>query len=186
MIIIDNTSLSDDLFLVNFSCHLEKCHGACCVKGESGAPLELDEISQLEDLLEKIKPFMSETGFKTIENTGVFICTEPGKFVTPLTNSGECAFANFHGKLAYCAIEKAYEKGHISFQKPVSCHLYPLRITDYESFKAVNYHKWHICRAALKKGKMDKVPLHRFLKPALVRKYGTDWYEELEKEIKSR
>lgn len=186
MIIIDNTSISDDLYLVRFCCHLERCLGACCVAGDAGAPLEETEISILEDELGIIKPYMAERGIRTIEENGVFDYDIHGSFVTPLINDGECAFTNFSDGIAYCAIEKAYKEGKTKFRKPVSCHLYPVRITGYENFIAVNYHKWNICKPSLKKGNKEGIPLYKFLKTALVRKFGLKWYEKLEAEIALR
>ncbi len=186
MILIDNTSVSDDLYLVHFCCNLPKCLGACCVAGDAGAPLEEQEISLIEDELDRIKPYMTERGIATVGAHGVFDYDILGKFVTPLVNDGECAFASFDQGIAYCAIEKAYFEGKVSFRKPVSCHLYPLRITAYKDFEAVNYHKWNICKPALKKGSREGIPLYRFLKEALVRKYGSEWYQKLEAEISAR
>jgi len=186
MIIIDNTSISDDLYFVRFCCHLQRCLGACCVAGDAGAPLEEAEISILEDELENIKPFMTERGVNTIKETGVFDYDIFGKFVTPLVNDWECAFTNFSDGIAFCAIEKAYSEGKTKFRKPVSCHLYPVRITTYENFIAVNYHKWNICKPALKKGNKEGIPLYKFLRTALVRKFGLKWYEKLEAEIAFR
>jgi hypothetical protein len=186
MIIIDNTSISDDLYLVRFCCNLERCLGACCVAGDAGAPLEEEEISILEDDLDKIKLFMTERGIITVEEHGVIDYDIHGKFVTPLINDGECAFTNFKDGIAYCAIEKAYSDGKTKFQKPVSCHLYPVRITKYDKFDAVNYQKWNICKHALKLGNKEGIPLYKFLKEALVRKYGQRWFEKLETEINLR
>jgi hypothetical protein len=186
MIIIGNTSISDDLYLIKFCCNLARCQGACCVAGDAGAPLEEDEISILEDDLEQIKPFMTERGIETVKEVGVFDYDIHARFVTPLVNDGECAFAIFENGIAFCAIEKAYFEGKTKFRKPISCHLYPVRITKYETFDAVNYEKWNICKPALKLGNKEGLPLYKFLKVALVRKYGQDWYEELEKEIAHR
>lgn len=186
MILIDNTSVSDDLFQVHFCCNLPKCQGACCVIGDAGAPLEEDEIAVLHDELDNFRPYMTDRGIETIEEQGVFDYDPNGRFVTPLVNDGECAFANFIDGIAYCAIEKAFFDKKTHFRKPVSCHLYPVRITVYDTFEAVNYHKWHVCKPALKKGSRDGVPLYKFLKEALVRKYGEAWYQRLEQEIGSR
>ena len=186
MIIIDNTSISDDLYLVRFCCQLQRCLGACCVAGDAGAPMEEEEISILEDDLEAIKPYMTEQGKKTVDEHGVFDYDIHGKFVTSLVNDGECAFANFKDGISFCSIEKAYSEGKTKFRKPVSCHLYPVRITAYKDFIAVNYEKWHICKPALKIGNRDGVPLYKFLKPALVRKFGLKWYEKLEEEVARR
>lgn len=186
MIIIGNTSVSDDLYLVRFRCNLQRCNGACCVAGDAGAPLEEEEIAILEDELEKIMPFMTEQGIQSIKKTGVFDYDIQGRFVTPLVNDGECAFACFENGTAFCAIERACHAGKTKFLKPVSCHLYPVRITRYETFDAVNYQKWNICKPALKLGNKEGVPLYQFLKNALVRKYGEDWYNLLESEISLR
>jgi hypothetical protein len=186
MIIINNTSISDDLYLVRFCCNLERCMGACCVAGDAGAPLEEAEISVLEDELENIKPFMTERGIKTVEEHGVFDYDIHGKFVTPLVNDGECTFTNFKDGIAYCAVEKAFFEGKTRFRKPVSCHLYPVRITEYQNFDAVNYQKWNICKPALKLGNKEGIPLYKFIKEALVRKYGLKWYERFEEEIALR
>jgi hypothetical protein len=129
---------------------------------------------------------MTARGIQTVKSLGVFDYDVHGNFVTPLVNGGECAFANFHEGTAYCAIEKAYFDNKTPFRKPVSCHLYPVRIKIYENFEAVNYEKWHVCKPALKKGNQDGVFLYQFLKDALVRKYGTDWYYKLEQEIATR
>ncbi len=128
---------------------------------------------------------MTESGIRTVETSGVFDYDILGKFVTPLINDGECAFTNFDNGIAYCAIEKAFLHQKTRFRKPVSCHLYPVRITEYEEFTAVNYHKWNICKPALKKGSREGIPLYKFLKSALVRKFGEEWYRQLELEIQS-
>ncbi|MBK9355925.1 MAG: DUF3109 family protein [Bacteroidales bacterium] len=180
MIAIDNTINSDDLGKVCFVCNLGICKGACCVEGDAGAPLDEQEISELEDNLDYIKPFMNQAGIEVIEQTGVFDYDSYGHYVTPLVNGIECAFVVFNEEgIAGCAIEQAWEAGKSKFRKPVSCHLYPIRISRYNDFDAVNYHQWHICRPALELGKKLDVPLYVFLKDSLIRKYGEKWYEKL-------
>lgn len=179
MIIIDKTIVSDDVREVLFCCDPEKCKGACCIEGDAGAPLEEEEISLLEDDLHLIKPFMTEAGREVVKANGVFDYDQHGQFVTPLVNDRECAFANFRDGIAYCAIEKAFEEGRIEFRKPLSCHLYPVRISKLIGHEAVNYHKWVICKTALARGKELGLPLSRFLKDALIRKYGQEWYDKL-------
>lgn len=179
MIPVGKTIVSDDLVQVFFACDLEKCKGACCVAGDAGAPLEEEEISLLEDHLQEILPFMTERGREIVLKHGVFDYDAAGNFVTPLVNDAECAFTNFKEDIAYCSIERAFEEGKISFRKPISCHLYPVRIQQFSGFDAVNYHKWHICKPALKRGKREGIRLIRFLKEALVRKYGEGWYAEM-------
>jgi len=186
MIVIDHTIISDDLYLVKFVCHLPRCLGSCCVGGDAGAPLEEEEISMLEDHLDSVLPFMTEGGIRTIRDQGVFDYDIHGQFVTPLINDGECAFTNFDNGIAFCSIERAHEKGQVPFKKPVSCHLYPVRISRYNEFLAVNYHKWSICKPALKRGKKEGVPIYRFLRKALIRKFGEEWYRKLENAVSDR
>jgi hypothetical protein len=183
VLIIDNIMVSDDLYLVNFICPIEKCFGACCVEGDAGAPLEEEEISLTEDHLEQIMEYMIPEGITAVKKSGVFDYDIEGKYVTPLIRGGDCAFINFTDGIAWCAIEKAYEEGKITFRKPVSCHLYPVRISKIGENEAVNYHRWQICNVALEKGNKKGTPLYVFLKDALIRKYGQSWYAKLEEEI---
>lgn len=181
MIVIENTIVSDDLFEKQFVCNLEKCKGACCVEGESGAPLEQEEIEILEKIYDKVKPYMVEDGIKTIEEFGKWVIDCDGDFVTPLVSGrGRCAYVYFDNGTAKCAIEKAHALNKIDFQKPVSCHLYPVRITKHKEYDAVNYDKWDICSPACSNGKTLGVSVYQFVKTALIRKYGADWYEQLE------
>lgn len=186
MIVIDDKTVSDDLAQVKFLCNVKKCKGACCVEGDAGAPLLEEEIGELEDSLDNVRVHMTEKGLQVVDEMGVFEYDEAGQFVTPLVNGRECAFANFTDGIAWCAIEKAWEEGKISFRKPVSCHLYPVRITSYKDYDAVNYHEWHICKPALVHGRRNDVPLFKFLKDSLIRRYGETWYKELVKEIEKK
>jgi hypothetical protein len=130
---------------------------------------------------------MTEQGIEAVRLFGKFDYDALGNFVTPLINDIECAYCNFtEDDIAYCAIEKAFEEGKIHFPKPVSCHLYPVRISSYDDYEAVNYHKWHICKSALKHGRNEGVMLYQFLKPALIRKYGKEWYDKLDKAVQER
>ncbi len=186
MISIENTLISDDLCDVCFACDLDACHGHCCVEGDAGAPLEEEEIPILEDCLEHVKPYMLPEGIAVVEQNGVFDYDAAGNFVTPLINGVACAFICYEGEMAFCAIEKAFRDKKITYQKPISCHLYPVRISDYRTFEAVNYHKWHLCKPALAKGKVHNVPLYVFLKEPLIRKYGEDWYRQLVESIEEK
>jgi len=179
MIPVRETLVSDDVAQVRFCCDLARCFGACCVAGDAGAPLEVEEIAMIQDKLDAITQFMTPAGIEAVNQHGVFDYDAAGKYVTPLIEGRECAFVFFAGKIARCAIEKAYDAGKIDFRKPVSCHLYPIRITRHNGFEAVNYHKWSICNKALLNGEMLDLPLYRFLKDSLIRKYGEEWYEEL-------
>ena len=152
----------------------------CCVYGDSGAPLDDDEIAMLQEAYPKVKPYMTPAGVAVVEQQGVYVTDFDDDRVTPLIgNSEDCAYTNSEKGVIYCAIEKAFANGEISFRKPVSCHLYPIRITKYDDFEAVNYHHWNICSEALKLGEKRGTPLYVFLKEALIRKYGSDWYEQL-------
>ncbi len=179
MIKINDTLVSNDIVEVKFACNLKHCFGECCVAGDAGAPLEEEEISIIEDYFDEIKPYLTEKGIQIIEKYGVFDYDADGEFVTPLIDNQECAFTYFEKNIAFCAIEKAFIDGKIDFLKPVSCHLYPIRITKHKTCTAVNFHDWDICKSALKNGKNNGVPLYKFLKEPLIRKFGREWYERL-------
>lgn len=180
MISIGNTLVSDELISKKFVCDLNKCKGACCVEGVSGAPLEEDELKILENIYDNVKPFLTKEGIETIEKSGVYIKDSDGDFVTPLINGdGACAYTIYKNGIAQCGIEKAHNEKKINFQKPISCHLYPVRITKYKSYEAVNYHEWEICSPACKLGRKLKMPVYMFVKNSLVRKYGMAWFNQL-------
>jgi Protein of unknown function (DUF3109) len=179
---LGKTIVSEDIIEKDFACNLNACKGACCVDGDAGAPLEEDETEILQEIYPKVKPFLRKEGIKIIEKKGTFITTEDGELETPLINNADCAYVNFDNRgIALCAIEEAYNQGEVSWKKPVSCHLYPVRVKDYSEFSAVNYHKWEICDDACTLGKELQVPIYKFVKEALIRKFGEDWYMELEK-----
>ncbi|MCX6291640.1 MAG: DUF3109 family protein [Bacteroidetes bacterium] len=181
MLAINNTLVSEDLIEKHFVCDLNACKGACCVKGDYGAPLELDELPVMDEIYNKVKPYMTEKGIQSVEKQGKYLEYETGEWVTPLISGKECAYTFFENGTAKCAIEKAYYDGKIDFKKPVSCHLYPVRINKMKnSVEAVNYDRWSICKPACKLGDSLKVPLYKFLKDSLIRKYGEDWYAQLE------
>lgn len=183
MIIVDGILISEEIRDMCFSCDLEKCRGGCCVEGDAGAPLEEEEISMLEDHIEEIIPFMAEEGIGEVKKTGVFDYDIYGQYVTPLVNGRECVFVFFDNGIARCAIEAAFQAGKVPFAKPISCHLYPVRIIRTGNTEGLNYHRWFICEAARKRGKENEVRLYMFLKESLVRKYGEEWYEKLLREI---
>jgi len=179
---LGKTIVSEDIIEKDFLCNLSACKGACCIDGDAGAPLEEEETKILKDIYPKVKPFLRKEGIKAIEEQGVFIITEFGDFETPLINDADCAYVIFDKKgIALCAIEEAYNQGEVQWKKPVSCHLYPIRVKDYSEFSAVNYDKWEICDDACVLGKELQVPIYKFVKEALIRKFGEDWYAELEK-----
>ncbi|MGV6845286.1 MAG: DUF3109 family protein [Lutibacter sp.] len=178
---LGKTIVSEDIIEKDFVCNLKACKGKCCIDGEAGAPLEEEELKILMDIYPKVKPFMRSEGIKAIEEQGLFITNE-GEYETTLIDQKDCAFVVFDkNKIAKCAIEEAYNAGKINWKKPISCHLYPIRIMEYSEFSAVNYHHWPICDDACTLGKELQVPVYKFVKEALIRKYGEDWYAELEK-----
>ena len=185
MISIGNTIISEDVIKVKFLCDLHACKGDCCIHGDEGAPLEEDEISIIEDNIDSIVPFMRQEGIDVIDKNGVFDYGMDGDYVTPLINNEECAFVYYENGISFCAIEKAYREGEINYIKPISCHLYPIRINEYNDFEAVNYHKWEICKPAIINGEEKGVPVYKMLKEPLIRKYGSEWYEQLEEELAS-
>ena len=180
MIQIGNAVISRDLFDHHFICHLSECEGNCCVFGDSGAPLTGYEARSLEAHLDQVKPFMRAEGKVAAAALGPWVVDHDGDQVTPLVDGEECAYAVFEDGVARCAVEIAYEAGAVSFQKPVSCHLYPIRVTPLKSGIALNVHRWSICEPARVLGKKMKMPVFQFLKGALVRVYGQAFYEELE------
>jgi hypothetical protein len=179
---IGKTIVSEDIIQKDFVCNLAACKGACCVDGDAGAPLDAEETKILQDIYPKVKPFLRKEGIEAIERQGTFIETEDGELETPLINGADCAYVTFNDKgIALCGIEQAHNQGEIDWKKPVSCELYPVRVQDYSEFAAVNYHHWHICDDACTLGKELQVPVYKFVKHALVRKFGEDWFGELEK-----
>jgi hypothetical protein len=186
MIIIQNTVISDDIRDNFFVCNLEACKGACCVEGDLGAPLEEKELAILEAEYDKIKPFLTEAGQQAIEAQGLYIKDWEGDFSTTTINDRECAYALYDERgILKCGIEQAYLAGATSFKKPISCHLYPIRITKYEDFEALNYDRWNICNPACSFGANLGVRIYQFLKEPLIRKYGEEWYGELVQEIEN-
>jgi hypothetical protein len=184
MMKVGDILVSDDIKTIEFVCHLEKCKGACCVEGDLGAPLEDEELKEMESIQEAVKPYLTKEGLKEIARQGAYILDEDGDYSTPTIGGKECAYAHYDGQgVLKCGIEQAYLDGKVSFRKPISCHLYPIRITKKKNFEAVNYHKWHICSAACSYGKALQVPLYKFLREPLIRKYGDAWYGELVKQI---
>jgi len=181
MIAIGDKLLSSEVFEKKFVCDLAACKGACCVEGEYGAPLAKEELKTMEDIYEKVAPYLSENGRKAIEEQGTHVTDPDGDHVTPLIDGKECAFTTFDDDgVAKCGIEQAHRDGAIDFYKPISCHLYPIRVTKLKDFEAVNYHQWHICAPACDCGQKLEVPVYKFLKEPLVRKYGKAWYDEME------
>ena len=172
MIQINDVVVSLDVLQEKFLCNLDACKGECCIEGDAGAPVELDEVMKLEEVLPVIWDELAPEARAVIEKQGVVYTDQEGDLVTSIVNNKDCVFT--------CYDEKAFREGKTDFYKPISCHLYPIRIGDYGSYKAVNYHRWDVCKAAVLLGKKENVPVYKFLKEPLIRKFGEEWYKELE------
>ena len=160
---------------------MQACRGICCIEGDAGAPVEAEEAEKLKEILPLVWDDLSEEAKAVIEQQGVTYVDEEGDLVTSIVNGKDCVFTCYDETgCCYCAIEKAYRDGRCDFYKPISCHLYPIRVGDYGPYKALNYHRWNVCKAAVLLGKQKDVPVYRFLKEPLIRKFGEDWYRELE------
>ncbi len=182
MIVIGDTVISDDLIEAEFVCNIAKCKGACCEEGDLGAPLETHELAQIDSVYESVKPFLSKEGIAEIERQGKYLLDHEGDYSTPTVGGRQCAYA-VKSKEGHwqCGIENAHKQGKSSFKKPISCHLYPVRVKKHGHYEAVNYDRWHICKSACTLGEALKTPVFVFLKEALVRHFGEEWYQELEK-----
>ncbi|MDL2265305.1 DUF3109 family protein [Parabacteroides sp. OttesenSCG-928-G07] len=181
MLQIDDTLVSFDLVERQFLCDLSQCKGACCIEGDAGAPLEQKELAILQHILPVIWDDLSSEAQAVIKKQGVAYIDEGGETVTSIVNGKDCVFTCYDKEgICRCAIEKAFREGKIDFLKPVSCHLYPIRINRYETFSAINYNRWSICRAAEIAGRKENLPVYQFLKEPLIRKFGKDWYEKLD------
>lgn len=181
MILLEKTIVSEDILEKNFICNLSACKGACCIEGDSGAPITQDELEILEAELENIKPYLTAVSLEAIKTQNFWEKDTDGDLVTTCLPTGECNFSlrNEAGMLK-CGIEQAYRDGKTSIQKPLSCHLYPIRISNVGEFEALNYHRWDICKPACKLGEEHQVAVYQFLKEPLIRKFGADWYNELD------
>ncbi len=180
MIQIQQTLLSDDIFDEQFICDLCKCKGQCCVDGESGAPITQEEYVQIQRILPLIQDMLSPEAQSLINKQGIAYTDEDGELVTSIINGEECVFTWFDEEgVCKCAIDTAFREGLTDVQKPISCHLYPIRLTDYTDFTAVNYHRWSICKPAIKLGRKESLPIYRFLREPLIRRFGKDWYKEV-------
>jgi len=178
---IGKSIISDELFETQFVCNLKACKGMCCVEGDSGAPLLEKEKGILDRIYPDIKNYLTPEGIQAIEQQGKYVIDKEGDLTTPLVNGKECAYVTQDNNGIYlCGIEKAFRDKKIDWQKPVSCHLYPVRIKEFPEFQTVNYNEWNICKTACKLGEELQVPLYKFLKEPLIRRFGEDWYEQME------
>ncbi|MGL5228622.1 MAG: DUF3109 family protein [Bacteroidales bacterium] len=181
MLQIENTVISLDVIEQEFICDLQACLGACCIEGDAGAPLEEEEKTKIEEILPLIWEDLSPAAQEVIKEQGVAYIDEDKDLVTSIVNGKDCVFTCYEkGGMCHCAIEKAYREGKTDFYKPVSCHLYPIRVDKYPTFSALNYHKWKICGAAQVLGRKHGLKVYEFLKEPLIRKFGESWYQQLD------
>lgn len=184
MIQIDDTIISIDCLSEKFCCDLDACAGTCCIEGDAGAPVDLDEVEELEAALPVVWNDLSASAQTVIDKQGVVYTDEEGDLVTSIVNGKDCVFTCYDEKgCCFCALEKAYRAGKTNFYKPLSCHLYPIRLKKIGDMTALNYHRWDVCKAAVCKGEQLNLPVYRFLKEPLIRCFGQAWYDELEKAV---
>ena len=181
MIAIDNVLISDQVIEEHFVCDLAKCKGGCCVDGDAGAPLENKELKELNEAYDKVQPYLTKEGLQQIQLEGKYIYDQEFGWVTPTISNGMCAYGTVDNKgIVKCGIEQAYNDGKISWKKPISCHLFPIRIKKTGKTDLVNYEpREDLCSPACKLGKKLKVPVYQFLKEPIIRKYGEDFFEAL-------
>ena len=180
MIQIDDVVVSLDILRECFVCDIAACHGECCIEGDAGAPVTEDEVARLEEVLPVVWDDLSDAARSVIERQGVAYVDADGDLVTSIVDGRDCVFTcrDAAGN-CMCAIERACREGRTDFSKPVSCHLYPVRVGDYGPYKALNYHRWDVCKAAVVLGRAKGVRVYQFLREPLVRRFGQEWYDEL-------
>lgn len=180
MLQIQNTIVTLDLAEEFFCCDIEKCLGACCIEGDAGAPVTIDEVAKIEESLPVVEPEMLPRAVEEVRQNGVAYVDQEGDLVTTILDGRNCAFTCYApGGICLCALEKAFREGKTGFKKPASCSLYPLRLTTYPTFTAVNYHRWKICRDAVANGRKKGIRLYQFLRGPLTERFGKEWYDEL-------
>lgn len=181
MIEIDDKIVSADLLREGFLCDLSRCKGICCVEGNAGAPLDIDEVDILEKEYPNYKPYMTPEGIAAVEAQGFMVIDEDGDYTTPLVNDAECAYTYTENGVTLCAIEKAWMEGKCAFRKPISCHLYPIRLINFSNGSVgLNYHRWSVCNSARECGKRAGIPVYKSLKEAIIRRFGEEFYEQLD------
>jgi len=181
LLAIGDIMVSVDLTTEMFACDIPRCKGACCVQGDVGAPLEQAETQILAEIYPQVEPYLPDSGRRAILDQGTHTVESDGGLATPLVEGRECAYTVFNDQgIAQCGIEQAFNEGKIDFRKPVSCHLYPIRVHKTQHLEALNYDRWDICNPACIKGEIKGLKVYQFLKEALIRKYGQAFYDELD------
>ena len=181
MIEIDGKIVSDDILTECFACDIARCKGECCVDGNSGAPLEMEEANILEEEYENYKPYMTPEGIEAVERQGFMVVDCDGDYTTPLVDDAECAYSYRENGITLCAIEKAFREGKCSFRKPISCHLYPIRLINLSNgTTGLNYHRWNVCSSACENGRKLGIPVYKSLREPIIRRFGEEFYKALE------
>lgn len=179
-VIGDNTLVSLDVLEKEFCCDLDSCHGCCCIEGDAGCPVSDEEETAIADILDDLYPQMTKEAREAVEQNGLSYLDPSGEKVLQIVNGKDCVFARTdHNGWCYCLIEKAYRQGKLPFNKPISCHLYPIRLTNVGEMVGVEYHRWDICHCARQKGKKEHLRVYEFLREPLIRRFGQEWYNEL-------
>lgn len=177
---VGNVLLSSDILTECFCCDLDKCKGQCCVEGDAGAPVTLEEIAQLEECVDSVWNDISAMAQAVVDKQGVAYADPDGDMVTSLVGGRDCVFTCYDQGICLCALEKAFREGRTTFCKPVSCALYPIREMKFsDGTIGLNYHKWAVCQDAVEKGRELQLPIYQFLKEPLIRRFGEEWYNEL-------
>lgn len=179
MLQIDDTIVSLALIEKRFLCDLPACKGSCCRYGDTGAPLTSEEAAIMERIWPQVRPYLRPEGISAIENQGTNITDREGELVTPLINNEECAYTVMEDDIFKCGIETAFNAGAVSFRKPLSCHLFPVRVKQYRDFRAVNYEEWAICTPGVACGAKQNMKVYLFLREPLIRAFGEEWYNRL-------
>ncbi|EJW93406.1 hypothetical protein EVA_18481 [gut metagenome] len=179
---VGDVLISPDILTEYFCCDLDACGGACCIEGDAGAPLTLDEVGEMEGVLDAVWNDLSASAQSVIDKQGVAYTDEEGDLVTSIVHGKDCVFTCYSSDgCCYCAAEKAFREGRTSWCKPISCYLYPIREKRLGGdISALNYHRWNVCSAAVKKGRELHLHVYEFLKDPLIRRFGAEWYQELE------
>lgn len=181
MIEIDDKIVSLDLLRECFLCDLQRCKGLCCVEGNAGAPLEAEEVAILEAEYGHYRPYLTGEGIAAIEQQGFMVPDEEGDRTTPLVNGAQCAYAYTENGVTLCAVERAYREGRCGFRKPISCHLYPIRVVRFSNGTlGLNYHRWEVCRPAVACGRRAGIPVYKALREPIIRRFGEEFYKALE------
>ena len=181
MIEIDGKIVSYDILTECFACDIARCKGECCVDGNSGAPLEMEEADILEEEYENYKPYMTPEGIESVERQGFMVVDCDGDYTTPLVDDAECAYSYRENGITLCAIEKAFREGKCSFRKPISCHLYPIRLISLSNGTiGLNYHRWNVCSSACENGRKLGIPVYKSLREPIIRRFGEEFYKALE------